>query len=461
MSLGSRRRATYLSMSYGGHLHAEVSLMTTAPPPPPSWPPAPPLPPPNASASTHCIFVTSGFFAHEKQSLQRKRSALQWYCALTVRSIRAARAPARIHVTWHAILHSGFANMTLPASCTSGAGLVTRQPHGPQTGASMELVRHVGRLRDEGHCGMALSFTRLDGDDALAPDALERVHAAVAPREACLARHRCACLLGSKRLLQVQLGVTADGAPRCAATGRSARDFWSLGQTVTLPWHVWRRRYPDGKVTFGAHHTLHELLASQLSPLPLHITTIDFLGYWAVTPLSGHYLPVSNEARCDDERLERVLVRSPPSSLTPRWPHAWSSGHGTAAATDRAAARLFGSAFAAFPLISSEDIEANHFYHTAHKDAVGARRAEGPRPMNLSATMPSTALRRSAGWASPLAPLLRAWRAGAAGVGGALHVGIPRKQTQSAPWQSAPPPGRPPSTVYPDPQPAQPHRYEV
>lgn len=225
---------------------------------------------PNASAP-HCLFVTATFFAKQGQPLQRKRAALEWYCAATVPSILGARAPA-VHVVWHAVLHGGFANMTLPALCraAAGRGLVTRQPAGPDNttppGRSAELVRHVARLREGGACALALSFTRLDGDDVLASDAVERLHAAaVAPREACMARLACVSVSGSKRVLQLQLGTTEDGAPRCAAVSR-ARDWsrgsmWSVGQTVSMPWQVWHERCarPEGAHGHARARTLSVL----------------------------------------------------------------------------------------------------------------------------------------------------------------------------------------------------------
>jgi hypothetical protein len=121
-------------------------------------------------------------------------------------------------------------------------------------------------MRDEGHCGLTLSLMRLDADDVLASTALERLHAAVRAHSACLSRLSCAVLSGSHALVQITLGLTSDGAPRCHAVSREGSEFWSLGQTVSLPWLMWRRLYPEGAATFGAHHTLVAHLRARLAP---------------------------------------------------------------------------------------------------------------------------------------------------------------------------------------------------
>ena len=86
---------------------------------------------------------------------------------------------------------------------------------------------------------------------------------------------------------------------------------------------------------------------------------VDFLGYWCLTPLSGHYaMPTRSErgGRCDARRLARLL------------------------GGDEAAARGVEEAWHAFPRLSSADMESNNFWAGLHKASRATARTNATPP---------------------------------------------------------------------------------
>ena len=125
-----------------------------------------------------------------------------------------------------------------------------------------------------------------------------------------------------------------------------------MAQTVSLPWRVWQRAFAGGEIT-GMHHMLVRDVRARLAPfrVVVHVRELDWLGLWAVTPLSGHYLPVGNATACDTRSLSGLVG-------------------------DEGVTRILVAAWASFPTLSNEERHANQFWMAAQRDAQARLRSD-------------------------------------------------------------------------------------